>query len=87
MQTRRHRRAQCHALNKLSLGRSWASTNNRFDHGGPVFNERFFVELKFSHRHRHVAVLIELKFYATRFHFADRLRSVVRHGAGFRIRH
>jgi len=50
------------------------SPHNGFDHCGSVFYERFFFKGKFPDWDRNVAILVELEFYAARFHLLHSFR-------------
>ena len=52
-----------------------------------VFHQRLRGEGRLAHRHRNVAVLVELEFHAARLDFLDRLGGVLGHGAGLGVRH
>ena len=55
--------------------------HDRLDYCVTVFNQRFFFEGKFSNRHRDIAVLVELEFNSSGFHFLDCFCRVFRNGS------
>src|SRR5205085_5777692 len=62
-------------------------THHGFNDGGSVLYQGLLFKRKFTHWHRYVSVLIQLKLYPAGFHFLDRLRRILSNGAGLRVWH